>query len=408
MAQKILSTIIILIGLLVMIFPFTGGKDAYFIGDNFYINLKDSVESKYEPYLTKLAKSQRTKLTFQEKKDLRETLKKRGDSLELVSIKVARSNNNELIKQVNNAKNELNNLIFAKEAEIDQKYSFDNLTEEEQNQIVLKLKDSINTKDFLVILANEAFNPNESEELPVIKFEDIKIKKVHKQTPQPFIFSGILIIFSGLILFLYHLGFIPLQIKAVKTSITIILIVFVSAGISGIYNSINNRIQFENQLEKRTDFVKKRLGHIRSIQLAYFDQNKRYCSSWDTLTHFVKFGEAEIVKYLVNKDDSAAVNRAKRNKQPLEEIVKVSVNEKLFKGKTPFNLDSLAFVPFSKDKFEINSGTIDKNNRQIHVFEVKTKIYTFIQNLPYVPENFDKTKILILGSMLEPTTEGNW
>lgn len=88
--------------------------------------------------------------------------------------------------------------------------------------------------------------------------------------------------------------------------------------------------------------------------------------------------------------------------------MKVSVSEKLFKGKTPFNLDSLAYIPFTKEKFDINSGTIEKNNRQIHVFEVKTKIYTFIQNLPYVPENFDKSKIIILGSMLEPTTEGNW
>lgn len=408
MAQKILSSIIILIGLLVIIFPFTGKKDAYFIGDNFYINLKDSVESKYEPYLTKLAKTQRTKLTFKEKKELRESLKKRGDSLELVAITLARTNNSELIKKVNNDKNELNNLIFAKEAEIDQKYSYDNLNEGEQNELIAKLKDSISNQDFLVILANESYNPNESEGLPKIKFENIKVKKVHKQTPKPFIFSGILIIFSGLILFLYHLGIIPLQIKAVRFSIKLVLLVFVAAGASGIYSSINDRIKFEASLEKRTDFVKKKLGHIRAIQLAYFDQNKRYCSSWDTLTHFVKFGEAEIVKYLVNKDDSAAVNRAKRNNQPLEEIVKVSVNEKLFKGKAPFNLDSLAFIPFTKEKFDINSGTIEKNNRQIHVFEVKTKIYTFIQNLPYVPENFDKSKVLILGSMLEPTTEGNW
>ena len=75
MAQKILSSIIILIGILVIIFPFTGGKDAYFIGDNFYINIKDSVESKYEPYLTKLATSQRTKLTFQEKKELKKNVR---------------------------------------------------------------------------------------------------------------------------------------------------------------------------------------------------------------------------------------------------------------------------------------------------------------------------------------------
>ena len=152
MAQKILSSIIILIGILVIIFPFTGGKDAYFIGDNFYINIKDSVESKYEPYLTKLATSQRTKLTFQEKKELRESLKKRGDSLELVAITVARSNSPELIKKVNNAKNELNNLIFTKEAEIDAKYSFDNLSDAEKNEIIGKLKDSISTKDFIVIL----------------------------------------------------------------------------------------------------------------------------------------------------------------------------------------------------------------------------------------------------------------
>ena len=108
----------------------------------------------------------------------------------------------------------------------------------------------------------------------------------------------------------------------------------------------------------------------------------------------MKFGEAEIVKYLVNKDDSAAVNRAKRNKQPLEEIVKVSVNEKIFKGKTPFNLDSLAYIPFTKEKFDINSGTIEKNNRQIHVFEVKTKIYkSLFLPLSKIYRMFRKTSI---------------
>jgi hypothetical protein len=72
------------------------------------------------------------------------------------------------------------------------------------------------------------------------------------------------------------------------------------------------------------------------------------------------------------------------------------------------DLKNIAYVPFSDNPFEINAGIVDKNGRNIHVFEVKTSKYDFVKELSTLPENFDKDKSLIIGSMNEPTTESNW
>lgn len=408
MIQKLSSFTLIIVGFIILIFPFFSGDDAYFIGKDFYINQTDSVNLKYEPYMEQLAAAQMNKKSFKFKKELRESLKPVGDSLEVAAINANKRKNPLIIKEINHAKDSLNKLTISKEIEIENQFNFYNLPAEQQNEMIQSLKDSISRADFLIILANEAYNPKDLSSIPEVNREDINIQQINQQDKTPFLFSGILVIIAGLVFLLYTFQMLPLHNLGFKLGIIFFLIFIVALLTYNLYKSVDDRLQFENALEIRKKKVIKRLNHIRNLQLIYLEENERYSENWEELTQFTKEDSIEITKYLVNKDDSAAVNRAKRQGLPLEEIIKVSVIEKAFDGKAPFKVDSLSYIPFTKEQFELDAGVLEKNEREIHVFEVKTNIYTFIKNLPYVPENFDKDKQLILGSMLEPTTEGNW
>lgn len=408
MVQKITSAAIIFIGLAIMIFPMFTGKKAYFAKDNFYINMVDSVDIGYNPYISKIIVSKRAKLAFKEKKQIREKFKLVGDSLERVLINAQLKNKKEIVESVNKEKGNLSSKVLETEFAIDEKYSVENLSEQQIEEYTKNIKDSISPDDYLVIIANELYNPNKLKSIPKLTREDINVKVVNKQDKGPFLISGFFILITGLVVLLYSLQLIPLHIRSAKYGVILLFLVLGIIMTNNIYHSISDRLEFENSLAKRTKIVKAKLGDIRSLQMAYLESNQKYCASWDSLILFAKNDSIEIVKYLVNKDDTMAVNKAKRAGLPLEKITFVPVVEKVFNGKAPFNMDSMGIVPFSNQEFDINAGSIDKNGREIQVFEVKTTLYSFVKNLPTLPANFDKSKQLILGSMQEPSTEGNW
>ena len=71
MLQKTLALVVVLIGLTAVIFPFTSGDQAYFIEDSYYINIKDSVDQTYEPYINTLIQQDLNRAASFEKKELR-------------------------------------------------------------------------------------------------------------------------------------------------------------------------------------------------------------------------------------------------------------------------------------------------------------------------------------------------
>lgn len=408
MVQKLFSFSLIATGLILILFPFFSGKDAYFAKDDFYLNQVDSVNIKYAPYLKKLATRHFTRIGNEEKLVYVTEVKKTFDSLEVAMINYRAKGKGLLVNQTVEFKENLRKEVEAKQLDIDDKYTFANLNEQKQNKIIKNVKDTLNKEKFLVILANEMYNPTKNKAIPTLTQKDIQIKKINLQDKKPFLISGLILIVAGIIFVLYLFGTIPLHNITVKTAVSFVLLLLILVMGYSSYSLINNRLAFEKNLDHRSNFVKKHLGKLRKVQLAYLEEKGNYCGSWDSLVLFTKYDSVDIVKYLVNKDDTVAVNAAKRNNLPLEEIITVAVVDKIFDGKAPFKIDSMAYVPFSDKLFELKVGSLDRNGRDIKVFEIKTNMYTFIENLPYVPENFDKTKKLILGSMTEPTTEGNW
>lgn len=407
MIQKLAKILLLLIGLIIIILPYKSGDDAYFIKDTFYVNLVDSVDMGYEPFLKNLVQKDRNQLAFKEKTALREKAKPKGDKLDLAAMKATANKDAMLLERINADKNNLTMELMEKEAEIDQKYNVESLSAEEFKKLFDEVKAKNSKEDYLVALANELVNPTQNEKIKPITKEDISVQRINKQDAGPFVLSGFMLILIGGFLLLFDLEIIPLHLPKVKYSILAFFAFLCLVMAYKTYTGINNQIEFGNTLAEREKVVKEKLMDIRALQLTYFEKKNKYCNDFEDLITFAKKDSVQIVKYLVNKDDTAAVNAARKKGLPLEEMDYVSVMEKALNNKK-INIEELGIVPFTKDTFEINAGVIDKNGRNVHVFEVKTSKLAFVKELTTLPKNFDKSKYLILGSMSEPTTEGNW
>lgn len=400
----VVSLALFTIGLFFTIFPFTSGEKAYFAKDNLYINIKDSIDLGYQPYLKSLLQQELSATAFQEKKAIRDQYKSKGDSLDKASMTAALDKNNLATEKINIQKKELQSLIADQESEIDDKYSLAALPEETYQARLADIKEKTSSMSYVIAVARETIDPSGSTQLSL---EDISVKKINQQNKAPFLVSGLFLAICGILLFLYQGGFLPLENTGLKYSITAILLIMCFIMANNIYTLFSNRITFDKTLQQRENEVKEKLLDIRLAELNYFEANKKYCNNWDDLIHFFKHDSIKIVKYLVNKDDTAAVNLAIRNGNPLETIEMVPALKKTFPNKN-FDIDKIAIIPFTENEFQLNAGIIDKNGRNIHVFEVKTTKYEFVQALPSLPQNFDKSKSLVIGSMTEPTTEANW
>jgi hypothetical protein len=96
----------------------------------------------------------------------------------------------------------------------------------------------------------------------------------------------------------------------------------------------------------------------------------------------------------------------------------VSIADSLFRHRKNFPVDSIKFVPYgsSGKTFDIAAGVIDRGGIKVGVFEVKVLYSDFLKgldrqsvtNLIKSKEDIDRYPGLKLGSMEEPSTDGNW
>ena len=400
----VLAAVIFLAGIIVLTFPFSSGENAYYVKDSLYLNIKDSVDKGYQPYLHSLLQQKQSALAFTAKKSLREQYKDLGDSLNAASLDAKLSRKAIEIEKNNILVKELNALIRDKEFEIDENYNVNNIERSDYQIMLDEIKQKTPLEAYLTAVANEQLNYSDQK---LITSDQISIKKVNQQDKEPFVISGLLILACGVFMLLYKQEKIPLDKTTVQLTSGAILLVVCIFLVSKIYFVFANRILFDKTLEQRETAVKEKLIEIRTAELNYYEAKNKYCNDWEELIRFYEKDSITIVKYLVNKNDTAAVNQAKRSGMPIEEFEKVPALQKAFPNKK-IDLKNLPFVPFSENTFELNAGIVDKNGRNIHVFEVKTSKFDFVKDLKTIPDNFDKSKSLILGSMTEPITEGNW
>ena len=189
---------------------------------------------------------------------------------------------------------------------------------------------------------------------------------------------------------------------------------------SQIYSSINGPIKFNQVKNDRYTEVIDRLKDIRSAQIAHKDVNGFYANNFDSLVSFIDNG----IFTLIEKRDSSYLeyNRTYRIDMLKEvEIVDtlgfVSVKDSLFGNNESYKMMAKVPIDGTDSEFSIKADIIDKNGYQVPVFEVKVKkdIVLFDQNKDLLDQENKVISVdavngpeIILGSMTDVSTSGNW
>ncbi|MDY0076302.1 MAG: hypothetical protein RBR87_03415 [Bacteroidales bacterium] len=178
-----------------------------------------------------------------------------------------------------------------------------------------------------------------------------------------------------------------------------------------VYESINKPLKFTKERAKREAVVVQRLKDIRNVQSLYKQANNKYAASFDSLLAYLNSGEIPVVKLIPDPTDTTFT------KTISDTLGYVKVADSLFSKRVGFNPNNLRFIPFSEgEMFIMDAGSIDRGGVNVSVFEAKAPFTAYmkgmeeqrINNLIAGEEDIEKYPGLKVGSMTEPSTDGNW
>lgn len=180
-----------------------------------------------------------------------------------------------------------------------------------------------------------------------------------------------------------------------------------------VYKSISEPVVFENIRKEREVEVVQRLKDIRTTQTIFKQTYNRYTGSFDTLIDFIKTGELPVVNIKADPNDTTFTKTIN------DTVDYIPVIDSLFGGRENFSVDKLRNVPFSENEsveFELQAGYIMRGGLKVAVFEAKTPYFVYlwdldhqrVNNLRAEMEDLEKYPGLKVGSMDEPSLNGNW
>ena len=205
-----------------------------------------------------------------------------------------------------------------------------------------------------------------------------------------------------------------------KIAIQAILWVLCAVFSYQIYDSINGPISFNKTKNERYAQVINRLKIIRKAQIAHKDVKGFYANNFDSLVSFVENG----IFTLIEKRDSSYLEYDRTYRiDMLREVVVVDtlgfvpVLDSLFKNDNSYKIMSQVPVEGVDAEFGLKADIISKNGYRVPVFEVKVakKIVLHDQNEDLLKQENETISVdgvngaeIILGSMTEVSTNGNW
>lgn len=173
--------------------------------------------------------------------------------------------------------------------------------------------------------------------------------------------------------------------------INIILALLCVALAYFLYQSINNPVKYQAEIEKRNQAVHQQLYSIRDAQEAFKSINGVYAENFDTLKTVLKTGQYVAINKFSN------------------DTIRVNVLDSLYKGDVS-KITNLDKVPFSKNAtFEIGAGILDSpsdSTVKVPVFEAKTYTDKFLEGVN--KDYWRKGKRVKIGSLTAPILTGNW
>jgi len=196
--------------------------------------------------------------------------------------------------------------------------------------------------------------------------------------------------------------------KRTVIQIVLLLVIIVLAYL--VYQSVNKPMKFNAEKDKREAIVIQDLKDIRSGQLIYKKMNDKYAGNFDTLLIFLREGQIPIVKKVPDPEDTTFTRTIN------DTIGYIVVADSLYGRRLNFILDSLPFIPGAGVMYELDAGEVEKGGLNVHVFEASGRYEEILKglekqmvvNLIKARKDIEKFPGLKVGSMEEPSTDGNW
>ncbi len=189
-----------------------------------------------------------------------------------------------------------------------------------------------------------------------------------------------------------------------------------------LYSSIMAPIKFKQIKQKRYTKVVNNLKDIRKAEVAYKTVKGKYTANWNDLINFIENG-----KYIITqRKDSSIVDveltkryggvEMRKDIVIIDTIGTASVKDSIFKDNTRYK--TMMNIPgIDGAKFDLKAGTIEKGGTKLPVFEVRVPKELLLKDQPadlvaaekeIVSVDDINGDVIILGSMTEVTTNGNW
>ena len=199
-----------------------------------------------------------------------------------------------------------------------------------------------------------------------------------------------------------------MQMKRIIIQTALFIVIIILAYF--VYQSINKPLVFNAEKAEKEALVIQDLKDIRSVQQVYKQINNKYAASFDTLVLFLREGQIPIVKRIPDPDDTTFTKTIN------DTIGFTSVADSLFRHRHHFILDSLPYIPGARIMYKLDAGEVERSGLRVQVFEASAHYNEILKglnrqmvvNLIKARKDIDKYPGLKVGSMEEPSTDGNW
>lgn len=189
-----------------------------------------------------------------------------------------------------------------------------------------------------------------------------------------------------------------------------------------VFNSVYGPVEFNEIKERRYAKVIDNLRDIRDAEQAHLQVTGKFTGSFDSLVRFIDTAQFT----LLQRRDTTVLDEEYRKTYGVDQYKTIrltdtigyaSVKDSLFKNSDRYKTMMNVPVDGTDAKFELQAGTINKNNSNIPVFEARVAKNVVLHDQPkdlVVQENAVQSvdgvngKYIKVGSMEEVKTEGNW
>ncbi len=187
------------------------------------------------------------------------------------------------------------------------------------------------------------------------------------------------------------------------------------------FNAVYEPIQFDKQKEIRYQKVIDRLKDIRKAELAYKEVTGRFAGNFESLITFVDTADFTITQ----RRDTSYLDKEYQKTYGVDKMIQdvvidtigtYPVKDSIFKESDRYK--KMMYVPTTdQKKFDIDAGSITKNETKIAVFEVKVPKRVILEGLDedliaqeeqVISVDGVNGKYIRVGSMNEINTSGNW